>query len=73
MRHSQFWEFMSDEFGQNYARSLALDLNLGALNGRTPQQALDDGDDPRVIWEAICVVQNVPEERRFGKPRTKRV
>ena len=72
MKLSEFWVFMEHEFGASYARVLAKDLVLGALGDRTAQQALDVGVDPRTVWEQVCIVQDVPESRRFGpdiKPR----
>lgn len=64
---SRFWELMTDEFGAGYAKSLALDITLADLDGRSPQEALDAGINPRLVWEAICRLQGVPEERLFGK------
>lgn len=67
VRLSQFWEFMGDEFGPTYAVSLARDLALDALGGRTAEQALDAGVPPRQVWLALCDAQDVPESRRHGK------
>ena len=69
---SQFWTFMEDEFGPTYAASLAHDLALDALGGRTGQEALDAGTPPRQVWLALCDAQEVPEERRHGKDRRAR-
>ena len=67
MRLSQFWTFMNDEFGATYAASLARDVTLAALGGRTAQEALDAGVPPRQVWIALCDAQDVPESRRHGK------
>ena len=67
MRLSQFWSLMDDEFGPGYAASLAHDLALDALGGRTGDQALGDGVPPREVWLALCDAQDVPVERRHGK------
>ena len=58
---------MNDEFGPRYAASLARDVALDALGGRTADQALTDGVPPREVWLALCAAQDVPEERRHGK------
>ncbi|MHA7174771.1 DUF3046 domain-containing protein [Arthrobacter monumenti] len=73
MRMSEFWRLMDDEFGSGYSKVLADDLVLAGLSGRTAAAALRDGEDPRRVWFAICDVQDVPAERRWGrdiKPRS---
>ncbi len=66
MRHSDFWRLMEDEFGKGYARSVASDQVISALDERTPAQALDAGVPPRQVWAAVCEAMNVPPERRLG-------
>jgi hypothetical protein len=41
-------------------------LVVGSLGGRTPQQALDDGDEPREVWHALCDELALPEAQRWG-------
>ena len=72
VRLSQFWILMEDEFGPTYAVSLARDLALDALGGRTAQEALDAGLPPRDVWLALCDAQEVPEARRHGKDKHQR-
>jgi hypothetical protein len=69
VRLSQFWVLMEDEFGPTYAASLARDLALDALGGRTGQEALDAGVPPREVWLALCDAQDVPPDRRHGNDR----
>ncbi len=72
MRLSDFWRLMDDEFGAHYSRTLAGDLVIGTLGDRTALEALQAGVDPKRVWEAVCVVQDVPRERWLGrdiKPR----
>jgi hypothetical protein len=57
---------MADEFGQSQAEVLIRDLALLTHADRTASQLLASGEDPRVIWEAICEAQAVPAERRAG-------
>jgi hypothetical protein len=66
VRHSDFWRLMEDEFGKGYARSVASDQVISALDQRTPVQALDAGVPPRQVWTAVCEAMNVPPERRLG-------
>ena len=68
MRLSQFWQLMEDEFGATYAHVLAGQLVLTKLQ-LTAADALRQGVHPREIWESVCVQQEVPEERHWGKDR----
>ena len=67
MRMSDFWHLMDDEFGASYARSLARDHVLGALDNRTALEAIESGVKPREAWLALCIDMDVPAERRLGK------
>jgi hypothetical protein len=69
MRASDFWRLMDDEFGSGYSRTLAADLVLAGLGGRTPVEALAAGLDPKQVWFAVCDMQDVPAERRWGRDR----
>ena len=63
---------MDDEFGSSYSRVLAADLVLGQLGGRTAAEALAAGIPPKTVWLAVCDIQDVPQERRWGKDREPR-
>jgi len=67
MRISDFWRLMDDEFGSAYSRVLAADLVLTGLSGRTAQQALDSGIDPKRVWLEVCEMQEIPQDRRLGR------
>ncbi|MEJ5888963.1 DUF3046 domain-containing protein [Pseudokineococcus marinus] len=67
MRLSEFWRLMDDELGAAYARSVAATQVIGALDGRTPDQALEAGTPPREVWAAVCEAMDVPPERRLGR------
>lgn len=58
---------MDDEFGSAYSRVLASDLVLGSLGGKTAEEALKGGIEPKSVWLAVCDVQEVPPERRLGR------
>jgi hypothetical protein len=66
VRMSEFWTLVDGEFGPARGRALVRDHVVGGLRHRTPQQALDDGEDPRTVWLALCVDLEVPPERRWG-------
>jgi hypothetical protein len=66
VRLSEFWLAMADEFGEAYGRVIAHDLVLAAVGGLTAEQAIAAGVPPREIWLALCDVQDVPLNRRYG-------
>ena len=55
---------MREQFGDAYAESVAKDYVLGALGGRTVERALADGEEPKVVWQAVCEDFDVPERLR---------
>jgi hypothetical protein len=72
VRHSEFWQAMDEVFGADYARSLAADLTMGALGGRTALEALDAGIAPRQVWQSLCDAMEVPDQRRWAHRDPKR-
>jgi hypothetical protein len=64
MRLTVFWERMRAQFSEQYAESVAKDQVLAALGGRTVNQALADGEDPKTVWRAVCETFEVPERLR---------
>ena len=69
MRLSRFWTLMTDEFGGAYADTLARGHVVHALGDRTVAAALEDGLQPRTVWEALCEDMSIPEHRRLGIDR----
>lgn len=64
MRITVFRNLMSQEFGEVRADMLAQDHVFSSLGGRTVDQALDAGLEPKEIWRAVCDAFEVPPERR---------
>jgi hypothetical protein len=64
VRLTEFWARMKEQFGDVYAESLAKDYVLSNLGGRTVNKALADGEDPKVVWRAVCDTFNVPDSLR---------
>jgi hypothetical protein len=64
VRLSHFRDLMAEEFGAARAGSLATDHVFAALSGKTVDQALEAGLDPKDIWRAVCAEFSVPPERR---------
>lgn len=64
MRLTVFWERMNTRFGAAYADSLARDLVIARLGGRTVHEALDAGVEPAQVWNAVCETLGVPVRDR---------
>ncbi len=66
MTLSEFQRAVLDEFGDAQGRALLRDLVMRQLGHQTPQQALDAGQAPAVVWRALCEEMDVPQPRRYG-------
>ncbi|MCP2256756.1 Protein of unknown function (DUF3046) [Streptoalloteichus tenebrarius] len=64
MRNTVFRRLMADEFGEVRAETIARDHVLSSLGGRTVDEALEAGQEPKEVWQAICDAFDVPFERR---------
>lgn len=64
VRQTEFWRRMEARFGASYARSYAADQVLATLSGRTVLQALDEGEDVKSVWRAVCEALEVPAAER---------
>jgi Protein of unknown function (DUF3046) len=60
VRRSEFWERMAEQFGAVYAQSVAQDQVIAGLGGHTVEQALAAGDDPKLVWRAVCEHYDLP-------------
>ncbi|NEG89574.1 DUF3046 domain-containing protein [Bifidobacterium aerophilum] len=67
MREREFWELLEEVFGRGYGRSLARDQRLDRLGGVSAAQALERGEEPRVVWNVLCDHMDVPDFRRWGR------
>lgn len=65
MRVSEFWALMEQEFGRGYAAIVADQRVLGSLDGRTVDQAIEDGEPVRRVWEAVVRDLHVPPQHHF--------
>lgn len=65
MRVSEFWALMEQEFGRGYAAVVASTQSLGSLSGRTAEQAIEEGERVRLVWEAVVRDMDVPPERHY--------
>ena len=63
VRLTEFHELVTLRFGAAYGASVLADHVLSGFNGRTAEQAIEDGVDPRDVWRALCVDFDVPREQ----------
>ena len=68
VRLTEFRGLMQEQFGPLRAPSVAHDHVFGALQGRTADQAIADGEDPKLVWRAVCDDFDVSDALRFGLP-----
>jgi hypothetical protein len=61
---TEFWRRMERQFGPAYAESYARDQVLRELGGRTVREALDQGEDAKTVWRAVCAAVEVPASER---------
>lgn len=64
MRHTEFWARMELVLGSSYASVWAQQQVLGDLGGRTVDQALADGEPPKLVWRAVAESLSLPESQR---------
>jgi hypothetical protein len=65
---TEFRALMGAHFGRMRASSVAQDHVFSALGGRTVDQALDAGVDPKLVWSVVCDTFDVAEPLRHGLP-----
>lgn len=67
MQEREFWQLLEEVLGRSYGRALAHDQVLDRLNGLTAVEALEMGEEPRVVWNVLCDQMNIPDSKRWGK------
>lgn len=71
MRYSEFWELVDDVLGP-LGRTITRDQVIGALGDRTSEEALSAGEEPIVVWRALCDAADVPVALRWGRDRARK-
>lgn len=64
MRHTEFWARMERFLGAAYARTWSREQVLADLDGRTVDQALDQGESPKRVWQAVWRTLGLPASER---------
>ena len=67
MREREFWQLLEEVFGRTYGRALSRDQQLPALGNMTVVEALESGEEPRVVWNVLCDQMEVPDAKRWGR------
>jgi hypothetical protein len=67
VQEREFWQLLEEVLGRSYGRALARDQVLDRLNGLTAVEALEMGEEPRVVWNVLCDQMNIPDSKRWGK------
>ncbi len=49
-----------------YGRSLSRDQRMPKLANMTVVEALDAGEEPRMVWNVLCDQMEVPDSKRWG-------
>ena len=67
VQEREFWQLLEEVLGRSYGRALAHDQVLDRLGGMTAVDALDAGEEPRVVWNVLCDQMGIPDSQRWGK------
>jgi Protein of unknown function (DUF3046) len=63
VRLTEFHELVEAQFGAVRGTSMLVDHVLTWLGGRTAEQAIEDGVEPREVWRALCADFDVPRDQ----------
>lgn len=63
VRLTEFHELVDGQFGPVRGASLLVDHVLSGVGGRTAEQAIEEGVDPREVWRALCADFDVPRDQ----------
>ena len=65
VRHTEFWSRMERALGSSwYARHWSESQVIGALGGRTVDEALASGETPKDVWSAVREKLELPASER---------
>lgn len=68
MRLTEFRALMTAHFGSHRATSVAADHVFSELGGRTVDEALRAGENPKTVWAVVCSAFEVPPALHHGLP-----
>ena len=64
MRLTEFWSRMEDALGSAYSGVWASQHVIAELDGRTVDQALAAGEQPKYVWRAVHETLGLPSHQR---------
>lgn len=64
MRVTEFWSRMEAALGPTYHRIWADQFVITGLGGRTVNEALASGEQPKFVWRAVWAVLELPPSER---------
>jgi hypothetical protein len=64
VRHTELWARLEAALGSSYYRHWASTQVLGALDGRTVDQALAEGVSAKAVWGAVREALELPASER---------
>ena len=64
MRHTEFWARLEHALGSAYAHTWARTQVMASLGGRTPEEALASGIEPKQVWKAVHEALRLPASER---------
>ncbi|MDO4913287.1 MAG: DUF3046 domain-containing protein [Bifidobacteriaceae bacterium] len=67
MTEREFWELLEEVFGRTYGQAISHDISLPELQNSTAYEALQQGVEPRIVWNVLCNHMDVPDSARWGK------
>lgn len=65
MRISDFWLRLDSAFTQGHAQHVYRTHILWMLGNRTADQAIEAGEDPRIVWESLCQEFDLDEDEHY--------
>lgn len=64
MRMTEFWARMEEALGPAYCRVWADQHVMADLGGRTVNQALAAGEQPKQVWRVVWATLDLPPHHR---------
>ena len=64
MRVTEFWSRMEAALGPAYCRVWADQFVIADLGGRTVNEALRSGEQPKFVWRAVWTALELPPSER---------
>lgn len=68
MRLTEFHQLVQDVFGEREGKWIVHSHVVAGLSG-TAEELIEQGVDPRKVWQGLCDDFDVPEDQRLGIDR----